>query len=44
MEQQADKYQSKDFMHDKCNSKNVNHDSRFRMQRMNTYPATIRIE
>ena len=44
MEQQADKYQSKNFMLHKCNSKNVNHDGNFRMQRMKAYPATIGIK
>jgi len=44
MEQQADKYQSENLMLYKCNSKNVNYYRNFRMQRMNTYPATIGIE
>jgi len=44
MEQQPDKYQSKNFMPDKCDSKNVNHDCSFRMQRMKTNPATIGIK
>jgi len=44
MEQHADKYQSKNFMPDKCDSKNVNCYGNFRMQRMKTYPATIGVK